>query len=54
MNNDLFFVGVTKSNTTHELDTTNPFNKWVVFVFNMQTRLTRLAYKIINYFDVIA
>ena len=36
------------------VDMTNQFNKRVVFVFNMQTRLTRLAYKIINYFDIIA
>ena len=36
------------------VDMADPFNKWVVFVFNMQTRLTRLAYKIINYFDIIA
>ena len=40
-----------------QIDTTNPFNKWVVFVFNMktcQTRLTRLAYKVIIYFDIFA
>ena len=39
------------------VDTTNPFNKWVMFVFNMQTcqtRLTRLAYKVIIYFDIFA
>ena len=38
------------------VDTANPFNKWVVFVFvfNMWTRLTRLAYKFINYFDIIS
>ena len=39
------------------VDTANPFNKWVVFVFNMQTcqtRLTRLAYKVIIYFDIFA
>ena len=39
------------------VDTTNPFNKWVMFVFNMQTcqtRLTRLAYKVIIYFDNFA
>ena len=27
------------------VDMADPFNKWVVFVFNIQTRLTRLAYK---------
>ena len=31
----------------------NPFNKWVIFMFNMQTRQTRLAYKVISYFDII-
>ena len=36
------------------IDTTNPFNKRVVFVFNMRTHLTHLAYKIISYFDIIA
>ena len=40
-----------------QVDTANPFNKRVVFVFNMWTCLTcltRLAYKVINYFDIIA
>ena len=39
------------------VDTVNPFNKCVVFVFNMQTcqtRLTHLAYKVIIYFDIFA
>ena len=27
------------------VDIADPFNKWVVFVFNMQTCLTCLAYK---------
>ena len=34
-----------------------PFNKRAMFVFNMRTcltRLTRLAHKIISYFDIIA
>ena len=38
------------------IDTVNSFNKRVVFVFSMWTRLThltRLAYKIISYFDII-
>ena len=39
------------------IDTVNSFNKQVVFMFNIQphlTYLTRLAYKIISYFDIIA
>ena len=39
------------------IDMVNPFNKRVMFMFNMRTRLTcliRLAYKIISYFDIIA
>ena len=39
-----------------QVDTANPFNKWVGFVFRMRTRLThltRLAYKVISYFDII-
>ena len=39
------------------LDTANPFNKRIMFVFNIKTRLSRLsllAYKVINYFDIIA
>ena len=36
------------------VDTANMFNKWVVFVFNMQTHLTSLTYKIISYCDIIA
>ena len=39
------------------LDTTNPFNKQIMFVFNIKTRLSRLsllAYEVINYFDIIA
>ena len=39
------------------VDTVNPFNKQVVFMFNIQPRLTyltRLTYKIISYFDIIA
>ena len=39
------------------VDTVNPFKKRVVFVFNLRTyltRFTRLAYKIISYFDIIA
>ena len=39
------------------VDTANPFNKCVMFVFNMRiclTRLPRLAYKVIIYFDIIA
>ena len=36
------------------VDTANLFNKWVGIVFNMRTSLTRLAYKVISYFDIIA
>ena len=36
------------------VDTINPFNKRVMFVFNMRTCLTHLTYKIISYFDIIA
>ena len=36
------------------VDTVNLFNKRVMFVFNMRTCLTRLTYKIISYFDIIA
>ena len=39
------------------VDTANPFNKQVMFVFNMRTyltHLTHLAYKVISYFDIIA
>ena len=40
---------------THiRVDMVNLFNKRVVFLFNMRTCLTRLAYKIISYFDIIA
>ena len=40
---------------THiRVDMVNLFNKRVVFLFNMQTCLTHLAYKIISYFDIIA
>ena len=69
-------LGVAKSNTTREPNTTNPFinrlwiedkrvwvifgvdmtnlfNKRVEFMFGMQTHLTRLAYKVISYFDII-
>ena len=38
-------------------DMANLFNKRVMFVFNMRTcltRLTRLAYKVIIYIDIIA
>ena len=40
-----------------QVDMANPFNKRVVFVFSMQTyltRLTHLAYKVVSYFDIIA
>ena len=37
-----------------QVDMANLFNKRVVFVFNIWTRLTHLAYKIIRYFDIIA
>ena len=36
------------------VDMANPFNKQVVFVFNIQICLIFLASKIINYFDIIA
>ena len=39
------------------VDTANLFTKQVMFMFNMRTRLTcltRIAYKIISYFDIIA
>ena len=38
------------------VDTVNSFNKQDGFVFSMRirlTRLTRLAYKVISYFDII-
>ena len=39
-----------------QIDMINPFNKRIVFVFNMKiclTHLTRLTYKVISYFDII-
>ena len=35
------------------VDMANLFNKLVVYVFSMRTRLTRLTYKLISYFDII-
>ena len=32
-----------------QVDMINSFNKWVEFVFNMQIRLTCLAYKVISF-----
>ena len=32
-----------------QVDTTIPFNKWIMFVFNMQTHLTHLPYKVISF-----
>jgi len=50
-------MGWDKMGSGHiRVDMANPFNKQVMFVFNMQTRLTCLTcltYKIISYFDII-
>ena len=36
------------------VDMANLFNKRAMFIFNMLTHLTNLAYKVISYFDISA